>query len=334
MRNSKNMKWAIHTGFTIIEVILVLAVTSAILVGLIAMQGNNLARRRYNDAVNNFQAFMQSQYDFSTNIQNWRDGKLPVGECGGGPGDGYLGRSNCAIYGVMIEFGRGTPCSSANRTGACYTRYSWVVGRDYDRDTLFQEGNDGLFSVTDYTALANAGLRRVRPWQDYQIEWGGQIQAPIINGLLGTIPGAVLILRMPITGTIMTFIYNDDITVSPINMVSTFNLTPPTDGNAAAVVGDAISGQGIGRMVELVRKDIEDLNNPLLDTSDDIRRFAFLCIESPDSGLIGGAGSKRILAIAQGGSNASAMQLLEQDAQLDITGRREVDGGRFDVRCP
>ncbi|MCL2085712.1 prepilin-type N-terminal cleavage/methylation domain-containing protein [Candidatus Saccharibacteria bacterium] len=342
------MKIGQKTGFTIIEVILVLAISGALFVGLIAAQGNNLARRRYNDAVFNFVDFVQGQYDFGTNIQNWREGTLPAGSCGTNPGGGnaHLGRSGCVIYGMILEFGNGE-CNTnpAERTGRCFVRYSWVVGEDYNRDALFEIGGAGLGGLDDYEVLGGVGLRRVVPFHDYHIEWGGGLETPSVASSHGTtasspdVRGAMLILRLPISGTIMTFLYNDDLTA--VGLESAFSPTYPTDNddiltgdnNAVMVSRDASaasSGNGLQRIVSDARNVLDAIEGPSGDMGDP-RRFKFMCIGSPDSWQLGGARSKRILAITQGGSNASAVQLLEQDP---VGGTHNIDGGNFDVRCP
>jgi len=127
-----------HKGFTIIEVMIFLAISGALLVGVIVGTSATIARQRYNDAVESFAEFMRRQYSvvispqisshsFSSSCgdtdglpmlvtrangdqyfnKQWLlslfDGDTFVGTSGGAHNTSR-GRSNCALYGIMINF--------------------------------------------------------------------------------------------------------------------------------------------------------------------------------------------------------------------------------------
>ena len=64
----KNMG-AFRRGFTIIEVMLFLALTGLLLVGILGGLGGNIARQRYNDAVQDLANILRDQYSFVSDTQ-------------------------------------------------------------------------------------------------------------------------------------------------------------------------------------------------------------------------------------------------------------------------
>ena len=57
-------------GFTIIEVMLFLAVSGVLAAGILATVGGTIGAQRYRDAVDSFADFIQGQYDKAVNVQN------------------------------------------------------------------------------------------------------------------------------------------------------------------------------------------------------------------------------------------------------------------------
>ena len=57
------------TGFTIIEIMIFLAITGLLVVGVLVGTGSTIARQRYNDAVESFAEFLRRQYSFVINPQ-------------------------------------------------------------------------------------------------------------------------------------------------------------------------------------------------------------------------------------------------------------------------
>ncbi len=113
-------------GFTIIEVMLFLALSGFLLAGILAGTGASIANQRYKDAVQDAVDALRSAYSFVADTQiESRDGK---GACGGtiDHSGGVLnsennnrGRTECAVYGavVMIDGAR--------------IQMTSVIGRDY-----------------------------------------------------------------------------------------------------------------------------------------------------------------------------------------------------------
>lgn len=130
-------------GFTILELVLVLAVTAALLVGLLAGTGTVIARQRYNDSVSSFRDFLQRQYSLVADVQNnstefncRRTGTIQAGFqiSGGGDDTGGRGRSDCLVYGRLLEFNLpegeipGLGAGSNSRSAASFVRVTTIVG--------------------------------------------------------------------------------------------------------------------------------------------------------------------------------------------------------------
>jgi len=57
-------------GFTIIEVMLFLAVTGVLAAGILASVGSTLGLQRYRDAVDGFSSYIQGQYGQTISVRN------------------------------------------------------------------------------------------------------------------------------------------------------------------------------------------------------------------------------------------------------------------------
>ena len=66
------MKRYNSSGFTLIEVILFLAVSGAVIIGAFVV-GNNINEQRYKDSVMTFESSLQNLYSDATNISNVRN---------------------------------------------------------------------------------------------------------------------------------------------------------------------------------------------------------------------------------------------------------------------
>ena len=115
-------------GFTIIEVMLFLALSGFLLVGILAGTGSSIANQRYKDAVQDATDALRSAFAFVSDTQiETRDSSHS--SCGGtvDANDGFdssdknanRGRTPCAVYGAVVMI-------DGNRI-----QTTTVVGRDY-----------------------------------------------------------------------------------------------------------------------------------------------------------------------------------------------------------
>ena len=181
-------------GFTIIETTLFLAVTSLLILMLIAGTGNSLNVQRYRDAVESFKSLIQQQYADLSSVQNGRasdwtcDANAKASQVGG---SGLLrGQTNCFMVG----------------------KYMRIDGGDISIYTVLAAPNGTLNKTNDVVAMAsnyamNASTTQV---ENYTMEWGTQIgwakagsqdyKTPTTPRQLG-----ILFIRSPDTGLIYTF---------------------------------------------------------------------------------------------------------------------------------
>ena len=88
-------------GFTIIEVVLFLAISGLLMATLLVGVSQAISRQEYRDAVQSFAGFLRSEYSKMINVENDRpDGNNAV--CQGSVST-YRGQSNCFIVGRYIE---------------------------------------------------------------------------------------------------------------------------------------------------------------------------------------------------------------------------------------
>ena len=312
----------IRRGFTIIEVVLVLAVSGLLLVGMIAGTGSAVARHRYNDSVSSFRDFLQQQYSYVARVQNESGSReCPItSDDVDDPmaGDQERGRTNCLIYGRLLEFGKtdpytvdittvvgiAPPLTGDGGAGGVTQQVCAEPGGNTHVVTADRPCNDGeiIGSVnvgTDIVSLWNAQLTRLSAEQGgastFTLEWGASlVQRKIGNASLERAKGAILIVRAPISGTIRTFINMEE-------PGAPFSVWP---------------GEGSG---ELGPSAADDPDQAMLNPNFQLSHADF-CIDSDDIFAISGAldsnaqaRQRRLVRILPNGSNASAVELLPLD---------------------
>lgn len=140
-------------GFTIIEVVLFVAIsallTSALLVGV----GAGVSRQQYKDAVQSFAAFLRDEYSKVINVENDRkSGKCPLVVADGGTPTNR-GQSDCVVVGRYIA----TLEDSGGVDGRAYRSWPVYGYKSGDRwsYTLGSESNDYNVGWGAKTKLSN-----------------------------------------------------------------------------------------------------------------------------------------------------------------------------------
>lgn len=180
------------TGFTLLEVSLFLALSGILLVGIISSTRHNLARQRYNNAVQEYAEFLRGLYSSTIYTQNTSETN---------------GRSDNAIYGKLVIFGN---TEDIYNPSIVYT-YD-IIGRAINStDSL---GISTLQPIEMLKDLDKIEKIRLENLTTYQPKWGASIRNT--DGSLYT--GALLIFRSPILGTIFTYSSTDpNLTIDNIN---------------------------------------------------------------------------------------------------------------------
>lgn len=179
----------VRRGFTLVEVSLFLAITAAIFVSIAVGTQNSIFQQRYNDAVQNFAEFLRSTYSQVSNVQS----------------EG-TGRTGLAIYGKLIVFGvneeeNKNEITSYNVIGKIGDESSGgdVLTRlaGLNANVIIQDGSDfkPVGWVENYTPRWASQIQTVAAWEDDGYE--------IFRGML-------LIVRHPSSGTIYTFVDEDE----------------------------------------------------------------------------------------------------------------------------
>lgn len=166
-------------GFTIIEVILFFAISSAMLVALLATVGFTISRQRFTDSGMSLQAFFQQQFNETTNVVNDREsGTCPAG---GDSADTQPGQSTCVVLGLAIDMTAGSSMITTHT----------VVGAENDNP----DGLSGKALIASYNPTITEGSA-----SQYNISWDATV--------IGVKPEGntrLLLLRSPDSGLVLHF---------------------------------------------------------------------------------------------------------------------------------
>lgn len=167
-------------GFTIIEVMMFLAISSLLLMGVFMLSGNLINGTRFTDSVRGLEGFLQRQYDEVSSGVNTRDNT----GCLGAPST--PGTSNCLLLGKVIVF---------RITTDTVDTYN-VIGSE----PAVQLSNPSLelllASYNPQTVLASQA--------SYTIPWGAKIRAGKRDSDNNSV-NAVALLRSPASSQFATY---------------------------------------------------------------------------------------------------------------------------------
>lgn len=339
-------KKPIKLGFTIIEVMLFLAVTGFLIMGIMAGTGVSVSRQRYNDSVQTFTQFLREQYSSVTNIRivernndsicygvspesAIEDGSLSSEEIFGSAtssGDSGRGRTNCLVYGIMVTFG----LDNGNKV-----QISPLIGRDIyslsNADSLIESNSDldllRLANVSNLTITAssedlNTGLCYVRTTggtTSSYLQWDAETQTTAAGG--ETLRAVMLIFRSPKDGTIKTYVSNptdpDEAMIAsdqlPNSMFSDYSGIDSANGGLGYILGSDSGGCNSSLSASDGYSVIRDIGiNQYLTSQYFAERTLDICIGSGD--VFAYAGQRRMIRVSAKGRNASAIELLSMDS--------------------
>lgn len=232
------MKSLSTSGFTIIELMLVIAISSLLTVGIIVGFGTSINTQRYHDSVTSLQSLVQEQFSNVNNVSNSNNtlscdassGTPVLTNAAGTPN----GKSNCAILGKLITTSDGKNINIYNVIGALLSG-----------------------SVSDNINSFNVIYSPMSDVQSYNLEWGSSIKKT--DGVTNS-AFSILIVRLPASGVIRTFVKQDGaITdnlalrslVNAVNASQQLTMCVKSDGSissdksAVVVKVGAVSASGI-----------------------------------------------------------------------------------------
>ena len=336
MRYNKSMKKGrLKKGFTIIEVILFLAISAAIFAAVMSNTSTTVARRRYNDSVASFVEELRNAYSATINVENYRaktddssyfcsvtsgflNGGLtinsPIDKAVTNPNaDNYPGRTKCAVYGQVITFGEDSDKGSSDihRYDLIGVALTENIIPDKTSDevlyglqhvganivTMTQIPSDVLNPTTCRASLAGTT-------GTYHPEWTGRIENRKTGDKANRdlYHGAILIARSPLSATVHTYFYTAHNDVTKDN---------PSDNSFDFYVQKWLNNTGTGSCsgFSAYKSKFAAVNKWRKDQDLDI------CVGSED--IFATGGKRRAIRIHGDGSTESAVELLsEVDSNL------------------
>jgi len=182
-------------GFTIVEVIMFLAISGLMISGLLIAVSGGINNERYRDATNSFTDFLKEQYNLVDNVQNAR-----VNADGGNP-DGCNGEratTDCTIIGRYI---------ASDDKGE--KLMSWPIIAKNDVVEVIADSEPGDDDMDIYGAMnleAPTGIGEMN--REYALRWQTRLVAPVSKQDTSSAPSQpfrMVLLRSPLTSTISTY---------------------------------------------------------------------------------------------------------------------------------
>lgn len=212
----------IRHGFTIIESVLVLAITGLVISVVLVGIGTSLRAERYRDATNQTIDYFQGQYNAVANMANDRPttdtcGSTGVVEDAGGTG---RGRSDCLLLGYVIRSDDGQQMTVKKVIGT--KDVSKIAGED---------------QKSEVQTIKDSSLVESSTSDQYSLEWGTRL----IQSGKG-VRFSLLIVRAPLSGVIKTFLHT---TSSTANLNALLNSPLPSGGVSYCIDPSGIFDIGV-----------------------------------------------------------------------------------------
>lgn len=313
-------------GFTMIEVVLVMAISMLLFVGVIGGTNVNITRQRYNDSVNDFAEFLRRQYSEVLSTENTRDDRISgTSPCtitskqsaGGSATTVETGRSNCLIYGKLITFnednnpakvyaydvvGDAKETSELNSMNAAVRANSSHPYHHINNDIILSLVNLNADTLTARSTGSGCQIVTAGNSTTYDLQWGAYVQTTAHPDFVN-FTGSILIVRSPLSGAVSTFRLERTVPVQ----------SRLTNISVAAAYCNASSDARVAEYnQDSLRYFLADAGTPPTNGNASSGTAAEFCINSDDVFALAGAG-RRMVGIAYDGYNASAVKVYNQD---------------------
>lgn len=235
------------SGFTVIEVMLFLAISGFLVIGVMGGAGAAVNVQRYKDATNSFVSYMQGQYDRVANVQNDHNTK-----------------QECTSAGIAVAT---TPPVTLGASIDCAVIGRLVTVSDGGKKITSQAvyGAAATNGTDDITALVSANIfidAAVDVEDSYVPEWSTRIVKPTPDQATTMDGWRLLIVRSPATGTIRTFTTMQSEATVPLQSIAT---TAATRADVTACVDPSGLIAGSSQGVKIV-KDAPGMSGVKLTT--------------------------------------------------------------------
>lgn len=178
-------------GFTMIEVMLVLAITGLMFAGFMVAANAGIQRQQYRDSVYSLQSQLKNQYNLVQNPTN--DRTKTDGECFNDGGTPRGTMSNCFVVGRMIRID-----DSKITTGP-------VLGLSSADDADIEPGKTGFGSVWNLYEHTNDDNPTAVGVESKPLKWGASVKSIDSATAVGK-QLSVLIIMSPVNGSLRTYV--------------------------------------------------------------------------------------------------------------------------------
>lgn len=323
-RSSLRSRSSSRSGFTVIEVMLFLAISGLMFAGLLAGAGSSIARQRYKDSVQDFTEFIRGVYSSALAVENFRQEPIFSNDvCNIRSEDairslsvdqvekisnvdlyaGLPGRTNCVFYGKLITVGEDSEAKDGTKSDTIFV-YD-LIGKlykpdiDHPKDTISTitmpdsghqpHPEDGIqpeaLVVTPDKSL-NCQIRPARS-VTYRPQWKAFLEQPDGHKF----SGSIAILRSPESNQLQTF-YAKTIPAIKQNSNQTISCS-----------SFSFSSYKSASLTQLFTNG--DFEEPSSGVD--------FCLNSPD--IFAAGSQRRNIHIAYRTSNPSAVELRPQDSE-------------------
>lgn len=231
-----------QNGFTVIEVLLFLAISGVLLAGALLGVNASINNSRFNDAANSTVSFMQRVY---AEVQGGRNSRNNALGCVGGVVNTTgttAGMTNCVILGRLIQFD----------VGGSMTESRYIIGRDNST-----QPSDDTAAVL---AAAPAPVSRSNgPFEEFSVPWSVELDT-MRRG--GTDVNYLAIVRSPASERILIYSFQgaDNLTslnsshISNSTLNQAVNICLRDTSNMFARIGYIRIGAGQGQ--DVIKADL------------------------------------------------------------------------------
>ena len=290
-------------GFTIIEVMLVLALTGLLFVGLIAGFGGSLARQRYKDTTQDLASNLRRLYSLVADTQvQIRDNssacyglKDASGSVMEGRANANRGRSDCVVYGVAASIYKDR-IETTQILGKDIKAISTEIDTTSltDLELLMAADANNLVAMKDKNG-ANCKIKLAGDMDNYTLKWGAKLKTT--GGITHKdedVKATILIFRSPRNGGIRTYVWKD--------VVHDYSHNPLSYAEFAKGNYNCSSSTGM--------LNSYGINSYLNNFAEEELKF---CIEAGDGMVYGN--NRRMIRIKKGGHSSSAVELVDADSE-------------------
>ncbi len=311
-------------GFTIIEVMLFLAISGFLLVGILVGTGSSIANQRYKDAVQDTVDAIKNAYSFVSDTQiasrNGDGTQGNKGVCGAltasqitdgiDPKQNWnsgRGRTDCVVYGAVIAI-NGDTIQTTTIIGEDYVdaiRNNRIEENSSDSDiVLLKKLNANNVAVmceksqnsVDKCSVQTAGNATTR-----KLKWDVILKTPKpVDGEATDLKKTLLIFRSPRSGSIQTYVKDDLIYYNG-----------SADYNAIIGTGGIVSSN-----IEALKAAIYDVGVNKYLTDDNFKNTELkICVNS--NGSASYSDHSRMIRVLKNAHSQTGIELVDMDSDSE-----------------